>query len=44
MDGFQGLPPLAEVQEAKPPGGFQGEALILFPPISRLQKGGGGRI
>ena len=29
MDGFQGLPPLVEVQEAKPPGGFQGEALTL---------------
>ena len=29
MDGIQGLPPLAEVQEAEPPGGFQGGALTL---------------
>ena len=30
MDGFQRLSPLVEVQEAKPPGGFQGKALTVF--------------
>ena len=36
MDGVQGLPPLAEVQEAAPPGGFQGEALTFFPQAIAL--------
>ena len=39
MNGFQGLSPLVEVQEAKPPkgpwGGFQGGALTLSPVRAR---------
>ena len=31
MDGFQGLPPLVEVQEAKPPGGARGAAPRVLP-------------
>ena len=39
MNGFQGLPPLAEVQEAAPPGGFQGGALTRLHPGPTVEKG-----